>query len=69
VLKRLRNVGLYLKLSKFKLNAKPIGFIDFIVIPEGVEIEPDRIKTVTEWPMPTSNCNIQVFPGFANFYH
>ncbi len=31
-------------------------------------MELDRIKTVTEWPMPTSYCNIQVFLGFVNFY-
>jgi hypothetical protein len=68
VLERLLNAGLYLKLSKCEFNAKRIVFVDFIVTPGGVEIEPDHIKTVTEWPMPASYRNIQVFLGFANFY-
>jgi hypothetical protein len=68
VLERLRDIELYLKLSKCEFNAKQIGFVGFIVTPEGVEIEPDSIKTVTKWPLPKSYRNIQVFLGFANFY-
>jgi hypothetical protein len=48
VLKRLRDAGIYLKLSKCEFNTKRIGFVSFIVIPHGVEMEPDRSKTVTE---------------------
>jgi hypothetical protein len=68
VLERLRDAGLYLKLSKCEFNEKRIGFVGFIVTPKRVEMEPVRIKTVTEWPLPKSYCNIQVFLGFANFY-
>jgi hypothetical protein len=68
VLKRLRNACLYLKLSKYEFNTKHIRFVRFFVTPQEVEIKPDCIKLVTEWPMPESYLNIQVFLGFANFY-
>jgi len=32
-------------------------------------MDPDRISTITEWPTPTNVHDIQVFLGFANFYH
>ena len=31
-------------------------------------MDPDRIKTIVEWPVPKSQHDIQVFFGFANFY-
>jgi hypothetical protein len=31
-------------------------------------MEPDRIQTIAEWPVPASHRDIQVFLGFANFY-
>src|SRR5438045_6320935 len=31
-------------------------------------MDPARISTITEWPVPRSVTDIQVFLGFANFY-
>jgi hypothetical protein len=31
-------------------------------------MEPDRVRTISEWPEPASHCDIQVFLGFTNFY-
>jgi hypothetical protein len=31
-------------------------------------MEPDRVRTIAEWPEPASHRNIEVFLGFANFY-
>jgi hypothetical protein len=66
--KRLCDKRLYLKFSKCEFNAKRIGFVGFIVTPEGVDIEPDHTKAITEWPMPASYCDIEVFLDFAKFY-
>ncbi len=68
VLERLKTTGLYLKLSKCQFYAKQIGFVGFIITPDSIEMEPDRIRTVAEWPVPASHRDIQVFLGFANFY-
>jgi hypothetical protein len=68
VLKRLRNAGLCLKLSKCKINTKHIRFVSSIATSKGIKMEPDRIRTISEWPMPASYRDIQVFLEFANFY-
>ena len=31
-------------------------------------MDPDRVKTIVDWPVPESQHDIQVFLGFANFY-
>ncbi len=66
MLKRLCDAGLYIRLSKCEFNAQHVSFVGFIVSPHRVEMEPDRIRTITKWPMPTSYCDIQVFLRFAN---
>jgi hypothetical protein len=68
ILVKLKEAGLHLKLSKCEFEMQQISFVRLIVTPEGVEIEPDRVRTITEWPEPTCHCRIQVFLSFANFY-
>lgn len=31
-------------------------------------MDPSRVSTIEEWPVPKSFCDIQVFLEFANFY-
>ena len=33
-----------------------------------MELEEDRISTILNWAEPESVCEVQSFPGFANFY-
>ena len=40
----------------------------FIVGRDGIRIDPERIKSIQEWPIPESYKDIQIFFGFANFY-
>jgi hypothetical protein len=68
VLAKLQEAGLYLKLSKCEFNMPRISFVGSIITLEGVEMEPDRVRTIAEWPEPESHRDIQVFLGFANFY-
>jgi hypothetical protein len=68
VLKTLLQAGLYLKLRKCKFNAKDIGSVGFVITPEQVRMEDDRIAIIKEWPMPECHRDIQVFLRFANFY-
>jgi hypothetical protein len=68
VLERLREKGLYAKPSKCVFSTKEVEFLGFIVNTEGVVMEPSRIETIRDWPVPTSFREVQVFLGFANFY-
>jgi hypothetical protein len=68
VLSRLRESGLTCKLSKCEFHATSTSFLGFVISPDGVSMEPDRVAAITEWPIPTSVHDIQIFLGFANFY-
>jgi hypothetical protein len=45
-----------------------ISFVGLIVTTEGVEIEPDIVRTIAEWPKQECYRDITIFFGFANFY-
>ena len=36
--------------------------------PNGLEMDPDKIKVIQDWPEPRKVKDIQSFLGFANFY-
>jgi len=68
VLQRLQENELYIKLEKSQFHAQEISFLGYTISPAGISMEPDRIAVITEWPVPQSVNDIQVFLGFANFY-
>ncbi|KAJ1593268.1 hypothetical protein NDA11_006650 [Ustilago hordei] len=68
VLTRLRSNRLFAKLSKCEFHTKTVEFLGYIIKPTGIEMDPEKIRTVKEWPMPASIHDIQRFLGFANFY-
>jgi hypothetical protein len=68
ILDRLVEWGLYAKASKCTFFTKSVEFLGFIVTPNGVVMDPIRVKTIKEWPDPEGYKDIQVFLGFANFY-
>ncbi|KAJ1038321.1 hypothetical protein NDA10_007461 [Ustilago hordei] len=68
VLTRLRSNRLFAKLSKCEFHTKTVKFLGYIIKPMGIEMDPEKVCTVKEWPMPESIHDIQRFLGFANFY-
>src|SRR5437773_1056722 len=68
VLQKLLEHGLFVKLEKCQFSVQEISFLGFVISPQGISIDADRISTISEWPVPRSVTDIQVFLGFANFY-
>ena len=68
VLARLRSNDLYAKLSKCSFAEKKVHFLGFIVDTEGVSADPEKVEAISEWPVPQSVRELQVFLGFSNFY-
>ena len=68
ILKALQEHGLYVKLEKCEFHVQEINFLGFVITPNGIRMSTDRIATITEWPVPRSLTEIQIFLGFANFY-
>ena len=68
VLERLRKAKLYVKLSKCEWHTDRTEYLGYVVSPEGVSIDPERVKTIQDWPLPASVRDIRVFVGFMNYY-
>lgn len=45
-----------------------VNTLGFIIESGQVSADPEKIKAVAEWPMPSTRKQLQQFLGFANFY-
>ncbi|SYW84122.1 uncharacterized protein UHO2_03319 [Ustilago hordei] len=61
VLTHLRGNRLFAKLSKCEFHTKTVEFLGYIIKPMGIEMDPEKVHTVKEWPMPESIHDIQRF--------
>ena len=68
VLARLRQHKLFIKAEKCEFDRNRCEFLGFVVSPNGVQMDNGKVKTVLDWPEPTSVKQLQAFLGFANFY-
>ncbi|SPC63716.1 uncharacterized protein UHOD_11307 [Ustilago sp. UG-2017b] len=68
VLARLRQAGLYAKAEKCQFSTSQTEFLGFVVSDQGVFMDPSKTEVITNWPVPKSVHDIQVFLGFCNFY-
>jgi hypothetical protein len=68
VLGRLRKAKLFVKLSKCEWHTQRTEYLGYIVTPDGISIDQDRVKTIVDWPKPRTVRDIRVFIGFMNYY-
>ncbi|KAI9035170.1 retrovirus polyprotein [Aspergillus affinis] len=68
VLKRLRAAGLQAAIHKCEFNVKRTKFLGFILTPNGIEVDPEKVAVITNWQIPTTVRGVQSFLGFCNFY-
>jgi hypothetical protein len=54
VLQRLQENQLYAKFSKCEFWIKEVPFLGHVVSPEGITVDPDKLKEVLEWKPPTT---------------
>lgn len=68
VLQRLHENQLFVKAEKCDFHKESVSFLGFVISPGAIEMDPNKVKAVSEWPTPTSRRELQQFLGFANFY-
>jgi hypothetical protein len=68
VLQRLREAGLYAKLSKCEFFVTKTKFLGLIVGRDGFKMDPKKVRTILEWKTPRSATDVLRFNGFCNFY-
>ena len=68
VLRRFQQHNLKLKPSKCHLFQKELEFLGHLVSAEGVAVKPAHLKTMINWPLPTTKKGLESFLGFANYH-
>ena len=68
VLKKLQGVDLPVKLSKCEFHKHSVKFLGYLISEHGIQADPDKVKAIKEWPIPTCLKDVQAFVGLANFY-
>ena len=67
VLNYLRDAGLKLKAKKGVLFHTEVQYLGHIVSREGIANDPEKIKVMREWPVPTSVTHVWSVLGLATY--
>lgn len=59
---------LYGKFSKCDFYKDQIQYLGHIITKEGIVVDPEKIKTIMEWPTPKDVADIRSFMGLAGYY-
>jgi hypothetical protein len=69
VLKLLEEKQLYANPSKCAFGVQEVEYLGHIVSHEGVKVDPNKIKSMMEWPIPKTLKNLRGFLGLMGYYH
>ena len=68
VLMRLREQKFYGKLSKCDFAVNEVEYLGHIISSNGISVEKEKVKAISEWPRPKSKRDVQSFLGLVNYY-
>eukprot|EP00253_Pinus_taeda_P020519 PITA_20519 len=68
VLQTLREHQLYAKFSKCDFFKEEIQYLGHVITKEGIAVDPEKIRTIMEWPIPKDVTDIRSFMGLPGYY-
>ena len=68
ILEALMKAGLQVKPQKCEFHTNNVEYLGFIITTEGLRMDPAKITTIIEWPIPKKLRDVRSFLGFGNFY-
>ena len=68
VLLVLRNNKLYAKLSKCEFCLPEVTFLGHMVGKDGIKVDPKKIKSVRDYPVPKTVTEVRAFLGLCNYF-
>ena len=68
VLQRMKELDLHLKLKKCKFGVNKVDFLELILWPGEIMMDPTKLSGITDWPTPAKVKVVRSFLGFANYY-
>ena len=68
VLERIRHAGLKLSPKKCRLFQRQVRYLGHVIGREGVSLDPEKVKCVLSWPVPTTVKQVRSFLGLCSYY-
>lgn len=68
VFNRLRDKQLFLKIGKCQVLPEKVACLGYLITPDGLTVDPDKVSKVTNTRDPTDKDEIRAFTGLTNFY-
>ena len=68
VFQNFQKAGLQFDIDKCEFYAQKVKYLNFIITPEGIKMDQEKIASVFDWSKPENFKNVQSFLNFVNFY-
>jgi hypothetical protein len=68
VLKKIKEHGFFLKLSKCDFFQTSITYLGHLINADGIMPDPKKLSAVKDWPTPKSILDVRSFLGLANYF-
>ena len=65
MLQLLREHQLYAKFSKCEFWLDHVAFLGHVVFKDDIQVDPQKIEAVIDWPRPTTVTEVRSFFGFS----
>ena len=62
------NHGFAVGLGKSEFHVHETIFLKRIITGQQVQMDPSKLETMSQWPIPTKRKEVPAFLGFANYY-
>ena len=67
-LHKLQENSIYASPEKCSFYANQVTFLGFQILAQGIQMEPNKLSTILDWPYPQNLKELNCFLGFLNFY-
>ena len=68
ILHALDQNGLLASVKKCELDKESLEYLSFILGKNSISMHPNKLSSISDWPLPSSIEDIQCFLSFTNFY-
>ena len=58
----------YAKISKCSFGKEEVEYLGHVISKEGVKVDSNKIKSITEWPKPKNISKLGGFLGLTSYY-
>jgi hypothetical protein len=64
----LRYAGLKINAYKFSFGANSVTYLAHIISKHGIEVDPDEVQAVRDFPVPRNITEVRAFHGLCNYF-